>query len=140
MRFPFTYGLYKEVERDPIQYTYCPDYSHISRYRALRQVIHQGITGDRYIALETVNPFESNANMKHYIVPANRQNRLDLIAEEQLGSATYSWVIAYVNRIQDGFTVLEGTDLQIPQSVTSLFNNGEILASTTVYKLHLGSE
>ena len=69
-----------------------------------------------------------------------RDDRLDLIAKEQLGSATYSWVIAYFNNIADGFTVLEGTTLQIPNSITELFNKGEILSSVSVNKLNLGKE
>lgn len=135
-----TYSKYKEVDRDPIQYTYCPDYNHICRYRALRQVIHQGLSSDRYIALETPNPFSTNANFKYYTVTPDRENRLDLIALDQLGSATYSWVIAYVNNIADGFTVLEGTRLAIPISISSLFSKGEMLAPVSAFALNLGSE
>ena len=139
-KFPDTYNAYKEVERDPIQYTYCVGYNHISRYRGLRQVIHEGTNSDRFIALETTNPFTTSASMKYYVVPENRENRLDLIAQEQLGSATYSWVIAYVNRIVDGFTVLPGTTLAIPTSISALFENGELLSSHAATKLNLGSE
>lgn len=140
MRIQDTYHPYKTVERDPIQYTYCVDYSHLSRYRALRQVIHQGQAGTRYVALETVNPFSTSSDMKYYTVPAHLENRLDIIAKEQLGSANYSWIIAYVNRISDGFTVLEGTTLAIPTSVTALFEKGELLAPISATKLNLGSE
>lgn len=135
-----TYHPYKEIERDPIQYTYCVDFNHISRYRGLRQVIHQGLSADRFIALETVNPFETQCPVNYYTVTHDRENRLDLIAQEHLGSASYSWVIAYFNRIQDGFTVLEGTTLAIPQSISSLFQHGEILQSVTATDLNLGSE
>ena len=140
VKFPDTYSLYKEVQRDPIQYTYCVDFEHISRYQALRQVIHQGLSEDRYVALETSNPFSTNSNLKYYTVPHDRQNILDLIAEEQLGSANYAWVIAYVNKIADGFTVLEGTQLAIPLSISALFDKGELLASVSATKLNLGSE
>ena len=141
MAFSDTYTRYAEVERDPIQYTYCVDFKHISRYRSLRQVIHQGLSEDRFVALETVNPIPPlNKNFKYYNVPMNRENRLDLIAYEQLGSAEYSWVIAYINRIQDGFTVLQGTQLVIPISLTSLFEKGGMLESVTAVRLNLGSE
>lgn len=141
MNFPDTWNRYAEVERDPIQYTYCVDYKHISRYRALRQVIHQGLSPDRFVALETTNPIPvPTANIKYYTVPANRANRLDLIAAEQLGSAQYAWVIAYINKISDGFTALEGTQLIIPTSLTSLFEKGQLLESVTTTKLQLGSE
>jgi len=140
MRFPDTYTQYNKVERDPIQYTYCAKFDHISRYRNLRQVIHQGLSDDRFVALETSNPVVTTSNVKYYTVPANRENRLDLIAYEQLGSATYSWIIAYVNKIQDGFTVLEGTELIIPISLTSLFEKGEMLEPVSPQHLNLGSE
>ena len=140
MKFPDTWLPYKEVERDPIQYTYCNDYHHISRYKGLRQVIHQGLSDDRFIALETVNTIPENSDVRYYIVPHKLENRLDLIAEEQLGSATYAWVIAYFNKIQDGYTAIEGTKLAIPVSISSLFENGQILESVTATRLNLGSE
>ena len=140
MRFTDTWTPYKEVERDPIQYSYCTDYDHISRYRALRNVIHQGQSPDRFMALETVNPFSTNAKMESYIVPSHLENRLDIIAEEKLGSATYAWIIAYVNHIQDGFTALEGTELKIPTSLSELFDVGEVLAPISANRLNLGSE
>lgn len=141
MNFPNIYEPYKEVDREPIQYTYCKDFNHICRYKGLRQVIHEGLSVEnRFIALETTNPFETASSIKYYTVPANLENRLDLIAQEQLGSATYAWVIAYINHIADGFTVLEGTVLKIPSSITSLFNKGEILAALPANKLNLGSE
>lgn len=131
---------YETVERDEIQYTYCYDYDHISRYKGLRQVIHQGESSNRYVALETANPFETTTSVKYYTVPSNRENRLDLIAYEQLGSAQYGWVIAYFNNIEDGFTVPEGATLSIPENISSLFQNGEILATISATKLNLGSE
>lgn len=140
MRFLDTNTPYRIVERDPIQYTYCADYSHISRYRGLRQVIHQGQSPDRFMALETTNAFFSNAKVKYYKVPYQLENRLDLIAYQQLGSANYAWVIAYFNNIQDGFTVFEGTQLAIPTAITDLFEKNELLASISATKLNLGSE
>lgn len=140
MNFPDTWTPYKEITRDPIQYTYCVDFNHISRYNPLRRVIHQGLSNDRFIALETANPFQSNMRYSYYTVPYDRENRLDLIAQEKLGSAKYAWVLAYINRIQDGFTVVEGTILAIPQSISTLFDRGELLASIQATKLNLGSE
>lgn len=136
-----TFHPYRDVKRDPIQYSYCVDYSHLCRYKGLRQVIHQGVTGDRYIALETVNPIpDTIQSFKYYTVPYHLENRLDLIAEQQLGSASYAWVLAYYNKIQDGFTAIEGTQLIIPTSISSLFNRGHILESLPATRLNLGSE
>lgn len=131
---------YQKIDRDSIQYTYCVDYDHISRYKDLRQVIHQGESADRCIALETTNAFESNATTTYYTVDTTHANRLDLIAYELLGSAHYAWVIAYFNNIADGFTVPEGAKLAIPNSIFSLFEKGECLASISATKLNLGSE
>lgn len=140
MKFPDTYTQYAEVKRDPIQYSYCVDYKHISRYRSLRQVVHQGLSSDRFIALETVNPIVATKDIRYYTVPANRENRLDLIAQEQLGSATYAWIIAYINKISDGFTALEGTELAIPNSLSTLFEKGQLLSPVSANHLNLGSE
>ena len=140
MREYNTLTPYKSIERDDIQYTYCHDYDHISRYKGLRQVIHQGLSEDRYIALETSNPFATSAEVFYYTVPATLANRLDVIARDKLGSASYSWVIAYFNGIADGFTVAEGTVLRIPKNVSQLFNNGEILSAVKITSLNLGSE
>lgn len=131
---------YAVVEREPIQYTYCRDFSHISRYRGLRQVIHEGQLEDRYVALETPNPFETHTNITYYTVPANYENRLDIIAKELLGAAEYKWVIAYFNGIVDGFTVRPGMTLKVPKTVSSLFEAGEILAPVSATKLNLSEE
>lgn len=131
---------YDTVERDDIQYTYCHDYDHISRYKNLRQVIHQGLSPERYIALETINAISSQADLVHYVVPSSYENRLDLIARDMLGSATYAWIIAYFNDIEDGFTVPTGRTLSIPKSVSSLFENGECLSPVSAIKMNLGSE
>ena len=140
MRDYNTLTPYETIKRDDIQYTYCHDYSHISRYKGLRQIIHQGISPDRFVALETTNPFKSESTVYYYTVPARLANRLDVIARDHLGSASYAWVIAYFNGITDGFTVAEGTSLMIPKNISSLFNNGECLAPIRVTSLNLGSE
>lgn len=139
-KFPDTWRPYRKIKRDPIQYTYCVDYDHISRYRALRQVVHEGKQPTRFIGLETSNPFNTRAQMKIYTVPAHLENRLDIIARDHLGSAKYSWIIAYINHIQDGFTVLEETKLKIPVSLSELFEDGECLAAIEATKINLGSE
>lgn len=131
---------YDTIERDDIQYTYCYEYDHISRYKNLRQVIHQGLSPDRYVALETINAMSSNTEVDHYVVPSSRENRLDLIARDMLGSATYAWIIAYFNDIEDGFTVPTGRTLTIPKTVSSLFQNGEVLAPISAVRINLGSE
>ena len=140
MKIQNTTDPYAVIEREPIQYSVCRDYDHISRYKGLRQVVHEADTTDRYIALETPNTFKSNIEVEYYVVPANLENRLDIIARDKLGSEQYAWVIAYFNGIADGFTVEEGRKLAIPTSITSLFNNGEVLSAIPANKLNLGSE
>ncbi len=131
---------YDTLEHEGIIYSVCKDFDHISRYRNLRQVIHCPDTSDRYVTLETVNPFTTNTEVKYHEVTVIEENRLDLIAEKELGSATYSWVIAYFNSIEDGYTVREGQRLIIPNSVTALLSKGEVLAPITALKLNLGEE
>ena len=131
---------YAEIEYDGIAYTSCKDFNHISRYRNLRQVVHNPNSFDRCITLETVNPFVTNTQVKYHEVTVNEENRLDVIAEKELGSATYSWIIAYFNSIEDGYTVREGQRLIIPDGVTALFSNGEILAPVATIRVNLGEE
>lgn len=131
---------YKKIENDGIQYTVCRDYSHISRYRGLRQVIHESQKPERYMALEAPNAFQSNIDITYHNVTTSEENRLDIIAKKYLGSASYSWIIAYINNIEDGFTVTPGQRLVIPNNLTSLFNKGEILAPISALALNLGSE
>lgn len=140
MRWYNTLIPYKEMPYYGIQYGVCYDYNHISRYKGLRSVVHNPAELDRFVAPETPNPFHTSIEVNYYTVPAYEENRLDLIADKFLGSATYSWVIAYFNSIEDGYTVSEGRRLAIPKSFTSLFNNGEVLASVSPLALNLGSE
>lgn len=131
---------YTTIPHEGIVYSVCRDFNHISRYRDLRQVIHYSDEG-RHSILETANPFVTNLQVKYHEVLATEENRLDIIAEKELGSATYSWVLAYFNRIEDGFTVREGQKLVFPKDgVTALLNNGEVLAPITALKLNLGEE
>ena len=133
---------YKEIEFDGIVYSTCVDYEHISRYRNLRQVIHcPNDIDNQCVTLETPNPFITNSEIIYHEVTMPEENRLDLIAKEELGSASYSWVIAYYNKIEDGYTVREGQRLIIPKAgITQLLNQGEILAPVTALKLNLGEE
>lgn len=141
MRFYDTLRPYDEVGYKGIQYSVCRDYGHISRHKGLRQVIHSpGDIYDRFIALETPNSFNTGVDMQYYYVPAVEENRLDIIANKFLGSASYSWIIAYFNDISDGYTVREGQRLRIPKSISSLFSNGEILAAIPPLQLNLGTE
>lgn len=140
MRVYNTLVPYKVLDHRGIQYTTCREYEHISRYKGLRQVIHNPNDSDRFITLETPNAFRTNLEVQYYDVPSYEENRLDLIAQKFLGAATYSWVIAYFNDIDDGFTVREGTRLMIPSNITVLFNTGEILAPVSPLQLNLGYE
>lgn len=133
---------YQEIDYKGIQYAPCRDYSHISRYRGLRQVIHSPRdVEDRFVALETPNAFiTSNTDVIWHEVLGVEVNRLDLIALKYLGSATYAWVIAYFNQIEDGFTCRLGQKLRIPRSITDLMRSGEVLQSVTALTLNLASE
>ena len=141
MRWYDTLRPYDVLEHKGIQYGVCRDFNHISRYRRLRQVVNNPQDQqDRFITLETPNPFETNTAVTYYEVPEYETNRLDVIAYKTLGSAMYAWAIAYFNGIEDGFTVHAGQKLKIPTTITQLFEKGECLASVSPNTLNLGSE
>ena len=140
MRIQNTLTPYKELEHLGIQYSTCRDYGLISRYSGLRQLVHAPYSGERFISLETSNPFSSTTEVVYHDVKSHEENRLDLISNMYLGSPTYAWVIAYFNNIEDGFTVREGQRLAIPKSISSLFNKGEMLAPVSALQLNLGEE
>lgn len=132
---------YKTVDNGGIEYTVCRDFKHISRYKGLRQVIHDPTnTNDRFMALETVNSIKSRAKYSWYEVLPMEKNRLDLIAKKFYGSAQYSWVISYMNRIEDGYSVYPGQKIRILDNFMDLFSSGEILASIPAMILNLGAE
>lgn len=131
---------YEAVEHQGIEYQPCRKYDHISRYKGLRQVAHLPKSYDRFTTLEVPNNFQSNLEVTYYDVPTTEENRLDLISYKFFNSSSYSWILAYFNGIEDGYTVLAGQRICIPKSFTSLFNNGEILASIPALNLNLGVE
>ena len=133
---------YHVIDYNGIQYGTCRDYTHISRYRCLRSVNHETNTSNQFMTLETPNEIHSSTPVKYYFVRTSEENRLDLIAYKYLGSASYAWVLAYINNIEDGFTVMEGQRIKIPESksVTALFATGEMLAAVNPLLLNLGSE
>lgn len=131
---------YYTIPHTEIQYCTCRDYSHISRYSCLRQVAHNLDSPNRFVALETVNPFTSSCPVRYHTVTADEEDRLDLLAHTYLGSATYAWVIAQFNNLPDGFTIHEGQKLAIPYNVSALMSSGEILAPVPAMKLNLSSE
>lgn len=131
---------YKVLQHDGIEYGVCRSFDHISRYKGLRQVAHIPESSERYVTLETPNPFTTHVEVQYYDVSTNEENRLDLIAQKLLGSATYAWVIAYFNQIEDGFTVHAGQRIVVPRSITALFQTGEILQSIPATQLNLGYE
>lgn len=133
---------YEEVDYNGIEYTVCKDFSHLSRYRRLRQVVHYtDKQHDRFITLETQNAYDySNLEFEYYIVPETESNRLDLISYKFYDTTSYSWVIAYINKISDGYTVNEGQMLLIPKSISELFAAGSILGSIPASTLNLGTE
>ena len=135
-----TLSPYCVVEHTGIKYTVCKDYSHISRYKGLRQIVHDPNEPDRFITPEVPNPIISNAQFIYYDVPATEENRLDLIAYKFFGSAQYSWIISYFNNIEDGYSVYEGQRLKILKNFTELFNSGELLAPIPAMQLNLGEE
>lgn len=98
------------------------------------QVFHE------YLALETPNAFTTDIEIDYYEVPTDEENRLDLIAYKLFGSATRSWIIAYMNKLEDGFSVRAGQKLVVPKSFDKLFDRDEILAPVAYDTLKLREE
>ena len=131
---------YETVPYEGIEYSTCRDFDRISRYRRLRQVIHHLGGTSRFTNLETQNAYDySTVDFEYYTVSEDRVNRLDLISWDYYGTPDYAWVIAYVNSIQDGYTVLSEQVLAIPRTVTELFKSGSVLASVPATSLNLGT-
>lgn len=130
---------YATIPYEGIQYGVCREFNHVSRYRNLRRITHNP-DSDRFVTLELVNAFESQTEVYYHTVTEDETNRLDLIAYTELGDATYSWILAYLNNIEDGFTINSGQVLMIPKSFTSLFNKHELLAPINPTSLNLGEE
>ena len=136
-----TIGSYDYVPHVPIQYGVCRDFKHLSRYRGLRQLVHDPSNETyRFVALENPNPFLTNSEISYYEVPLEYENRLDLIAYKLYGSPNYSWILSYFNHIPDGFTVREGQVICYPKNISILFNKGEILSPINPLQLNLGTE
>lgn len=137
-----TLSPYKELDRKGIQYSVCREYDHVSQHRTLRQVVH-GVeeTLDRFVALETPNQIKSsNLDFQYHEVEPKEENRLDVLAYNLLGSASYAWAIAYFNGIQDGYTVKPGQKIKAPKNISSLMTQGNILQPVTALQLNLGFE
>lgn len=131
---------YKSVDYKGIEYTVCRDFDHLSRYKRLRQVIHY-LENNRFITLEIQNNYQYiDLEIEYYTVPVDRENRLDLISYEYFGNTSYSWIIAYINGIYDGFTIFEGQILMIPKNLSDLFKSGCVLSAVSPTALNLGTE
>lgn len=132
---------YKKVDYHGIEYTVCKDFGHISRYRKLRQVIHFLENDKRFISLETQNYYDfKDLDVEYYIVPTDRENRLDLISNDFYGTPEFGWVLAYINGLNDAFTVYEGRMLIVPKNLNNLYGSNEILGSIPATSLNLGTE
>lgn len=132
---------YQEIDYHGIEYTVCKDFSHISRYKRLRQVIHYLEGTDRFKTLEIQNDYDyENLGIEYYEVTVQTENRLDLISYKFFGTASYNWIISYINGISDGYTVFEGQILLIPTALSDLFSSGNIFSAISPTSLNLGTE
>jgi hypothetical protein len=74
---------------------------------------------DKKLIKATMGPIDLNFEAQDfirpmYIVPEERENRIDLIALEYYGASKFWWVIAYANRLEDPFDLPKGKILIIP--------------------------
>ncbi len=92
----------------------------ISRYKNFSRVRSSQID---YFRLETFPPISAAdlQNIPHTTIIFKETDRLDLLAEEFMGSATYWWVICLMNNLENPFSykLLPGVRLMIPNDAES---------------------
>ena len=94
-----------------------------SRYDRFNKV--RSNPGD-YFRLETFPSIsvEELANIPHNVIMWKETDRMDIIAEDHLGSSRYWWVICMMNDLGNPFSydLLPGTLLKIPHEANAIIN------------------
>lgn len=124
----------------PIRYTVARDFNYLSRYRMLRQIIIGEGTSNPVVVFEYPNKFTTSSTLQYHEVLPEEADRLDLLAYRLLGSVDYSWILAFINNIQDSYTVSNGFNLAYPSSVSDLLKSGEFFAPVSPISMNLGTE
>ena len=95
----------------------------MSRYKNFSKVRSSQID---YFRLETFPPISASElrNIPHTTIIFKETDRLDLLAEEFMGSATYWWVICLMNNLENPFSykLLPGVRLVIPNDPDVVIN------------------
>jgi nucleoid-associated protein YgaU len=101
-------------------------YSSLSRYSA-RRIIIDDLTHTEYHETDNDVSIVSSSSDNYYTVDASTEDRLDVIANNYYGRASYWWIIALANKIIDPFTISIGTTLRIPP-VSSLYESDGVIS------------
>ena len=94
-----------------------------SRYKNFAQVRSSKVD---YFRLETFPPISSAdlQNIPHTTIVFKETSRLDHLAEEFMGSATYWWIICLMNNLENPFSykLLPGVLLRIPNNPDAIIS------------------
>lgn len=110
---------------EPLEYLPTVAYKNASRYKNLRTIkdeetgkIHHESWNQQAIPLSSDDVYVTVTN--------ETENRLDIIAYQQYGSARYWWILALANYIIDPFEIPTGSTLRVPP-LLSLYKSGGVL-------------
>jgi len=94
-----------------------------SRYKNFAQVRSSKVD---YFRLETFPPVSAAdlQNIPHTTIVFKETDRLDNLAEEFMGSATYWWIICLMNNLENPFSykLLPGVLLRIPNNPDAIIS------------------
>ena len=95
-------------------------YLKMSRYSPYRIILRDN--SKPYYETQNNTKIEESDKDKYYTVDMTTINRLDIIAYNFYGVASYWWIIAKANNILDAFDVPLGTVLRIP-NINSVYSS-----------------
>ena len=104
----------------------------VSRYRNFRRVKSFPRDPRRLESFPSISMIELAA-IPHTIIKYKETDRLDHLAENFLGSATYWWAICLMNDLDNPFSykLLPGFLLKIPNSIDPILNLIQLNKGTT---------
>lgn len=117
----------KQEPYETLEYLIPVSRTYVSRYDNTRVIVEKDTAYKIQETYDNMNIVDSEYD-RYYEITHKSENRLDIVAYEMYGYATYWWVIAMANDIIDPFNVSIGTVLRIPP-ISSLYETYSVLGS-----------
>lgn len=117
----------KQEHYETLEYLIPVSRTYVSRYDNTKVIVEKGTAYKIQETYDNASIAESEYD-RYYEVTHKSENRLDIVAYEMYGYATYWWVIAMANDIIDPFNVKIGTVLRVPP-VSALYETYNVLGS-----------